>query len=174
MKKLIFVVTLLVLNIQLFAKTHTLDEGKISFETGDEFQPFSKEIIDLKYPSKRAPKYVIGTKSTKTSIGFDIKDNQIEEINLEDARKAMSETFSKIIPGINWIKNELIVVNNKKFILFNFLSNAIDTKINNTMLVTNYNGKMLLFNFNSTIDEYPKYNKTFDQIIESIKIEEKQ
>ena len=86
----------------------------------------------------------------------------------------MSDTFSKIIPGINWVKNELIVVNNKKFILFNFLSNAIDTKINNTMLVTNYNGKMLLFNFNSTIDEYPKYNKTFDQIIESIKIEEKQ
>lgn len=173
MKKLIIVSIFLILSSQLIAKTHTLDEGKISFETSDEFQPFSQEIIDIKYPSKRAPKYVIGTKSTKTSIGFDIKDNQIEEVNLEDARKAMSETFSKIIPGINWIKNELITVNGKKFILFNFESNAIDTKINNTMLVTNYNGKMLLFNFNSTIDEYPKYNKTFDQIIESIKIEEK-
>lgn len=172
MRKIIFLATLLTLNIQLSGKNHTLDDGKISFEAKDEFQPFSQEIIDIKYPSKRAPKYVIGTKSTKTSIAFDIKDNPIEEENLEDARKGMSDSFSKIIPGIKWFKNELISINNKKFILFHFQSNAIDTKINNTVLVTNYNGKMLIFNFNSTTDEYPKYKKDFNSIINSIKIEE--
>ncbi|MCW7490615.1 hypothetical protein [Leptospira meyeri] len=172
MKNKILLTTMLLISIQLNAKIHTLDEEKISFETSDNFQPFSQEIIDLKYPSKRAPKYVIGTKSTKTSIGFDIKDNKIEESNLEDAKKGISESLSKIIPGIKWIKNELITINNKRYILFNFQSNAIDTKINNTMLITNYNGKMLIFNFNSTIDEYPKYKKEFDSIINSIKIEE--
>ncbi|WP_210409985.1 hypothetical protein, partial [Leptospira kanakyensis] len=91
----------------------------------------------------------------------------------DDFRKGMSESFDKIIPGIVWIKNELININNKKFILFNFKSNAIDTQINNTMLITNYNGNMLIFNFNSTIDEYPNYKNEFNNIINSIKIEEK-
>ncbi|TGK51141.1 hypothetical protein [Leptospira kanakyensis] len=173
MKKILITATLLIFTIQLSAKTHTLDDGKISFEANDEFQAFSQEIIDKKYPSKRAPKFVIGTKSTKTSIGFDIKNNIIDEANLDDFRKGMSESFDKIIPGIVWIKNELININNKKFILFNFKSNAIDTQINNTMLITNYNGNMLIFNFNSTIDEYPNYKNEFNNIINSIKIEEK-
>lgn len=173
MKNLLIASSLFILSIQLSAKTHSLDEGKISFVANDEFQAFSQEIIDIKYPSKRAPKFVIGTKSTKTSIGFDIKNNKIEEADLDDFRKGMSDSFSKIIPGIVWIKNEMITLNNKKFILFNFQSNAIDTQINNTMLVTNYNDNMLIFNFNSTVDEYPIYKKEFDTIIYSIKIEEK-
>jgi hypothetical protein len=173
MKKLQIIASLLIFNFQLSAKTHTLDNGKISFEANDEFQTFSQEIIDIKYPSKRAPKFVIGTKSTKTSISFDIKNNKIEEADLDEFRKGMSESFNKIIPGIVWIKNELITINNKKFILFNFQSNAIDTQINNTMLITNYNGNMLILNLNSTIDEYPSYKKEFETIINSIKIEEK-
>lgn len=172
MKQLTFISLLLFLVLNLNAKTFTMEEGKISFETNDEFEPFSQEIIDLKFPSKRAPKFVVGTKSTKTSIAYDIKPNPLEEDGLENMRVNLSSSFTKIIPGISWIKNEIVTINDKKWITLEFKSQAIDTKINNMMLVSNYNGKMLIFNFNSTEDEFKKYEKMFQTSMNSINIKE--
>ncbi|XDD54799.1 hypothetical protein AB3N62_03075 [Leptospira sp. WS4.C2] len=84
----------------------------------------------------------------------------------------LSSSFTKIIPGISWIKNEIVTINDKKWITLEFKSQAIDTKINNMMLVSNYNGKMLIFNFNSTEDEFKKYEKMFQTSMNSINIKE--
>jgi len=51
-------------------------------------------------------------------------------------------------------------------------TNAVDTDIYNIMLFTCYKGKMLIFNFNSTREEFKKYEKDLRKSIRTIKIKE--
>jgi hypothetical protein len=155
------------------AKTIQIDGGNVTFEAPDEFQALSQEIIDIKYPSNRAPKFVIGNSSASTSIAYDIKPNKIPEHEIDNARKAFSDLFPRMIPGLEWIKNEIITIDGKKWIFLEMTSHAVDTDIHNIMLITGYDNQMLLFNFNSTKEEFKKYENQLRMSIDSISIKTK-
>lgn len=72
MKKIILVLSVLFLSISpVIGKTILIENNQISFDAPNEFEPLSEEIKNLKYPSSRAPKYVIGNKSAATTIAYD-------------------------------------------------------------------------------------------------------
>ena len=146
-----------------------VDDGKITFEAPDGFEPVPKEILDIKYPSSRAPKYVIGNKSAGTTIAYDIKPNALPQDGIEEGRKAFTELLPRMIPGLKWIENKTIELAGQKWIYLELTSTALDTDIHNIMLFTGYNGQMLAFNFNWTAEEFKKYEKAIRASIKSIK-----
>jgi hypothetical protein len=170
MKKAIIVLAIVISGICLHANQFELDAGSITFEAPDSFTELKKEEIDLKYPSKRAPNFVVGNKSRSTTIAYDIKPHPIPENELEARMKFLEQTFDRMIPGIEWKKKEIIEKEGKKWIYFEMTSHAIDTDIYNIILVTPYKGKTLMFNFNSTREEFPKIEKELRASIESIRI----
>ena len=49
-------------------------------------------------------------------------------------------------------------------------SNAVDTDIYNIMLLTGVEEKMLVFNFNSTKKDFPKYEAALRKSLNSVKL----
>ncbi|SIQ23107.1 hypothetical protein SAMN05421647_10376 [Marinobacterium stanieri] len=71
---------------------------------------------------------------------------------------------------MEWKKQEVIHLSGRDWIYFEVTSNAIDTDIYNIMLVTSYGKEMLLFNFNSTKEDFPQYEKALRNSVNTIKI----
>lgn len=152
------------------AEVITIPETSISFNVPADFKPLSQEIIDIKYPSSRAPRYVIGNESASTTIAYDLKPYKIPQDKLGEVQKSFTELFSRIIPGIRWKKNEIITKAGTKWLYLEMTSNAIDTDIYNMMLLTGYKDQMVIFNFNSTKEDFPQYEAQLRQSMDSISI----
>lgn len=152
------------------AKEVSIDGGRITFDAPDEFKPLPQKIIDIKYPSSRAPKYVIGNQSGATTIAYDLKQNVIPPEQLEEVRQAFTKMFPRLIPGLEWKENKIIELAGRKWGYMEMTSHAIDTDIYNIMIFTGYNDQMLLFNFNSTKEEFKEYESKLRASLKSIKI----
>lgn len=111
---IISLAAVLLLSAPLSAEVITLDAGAIRFEAPEGFKPVPQEIIDLKYPSSRAPKYVIGNESAATTIAYDLKPNNIPQEKIDEARGAFTEMFSRMIPGLQWKENKTITLAGQK------------------------------------------------------------
>ncbi|MBL0381314.1 MAG: hypothetical protein JKP90_17095 [Desulfofustis sp. PB-SRB1] len=170
--KLLFIAFVTLFAISVSAEIVTLDEGKITFEAPDEFKPVPQEIIDVKYPSSRAPKYVIGNESASTTIAYDLKPHNIPQDKIEEAKAVFVQMFPRMIPGLEWKENKVVTLSGRKWGYLEMTSHAIDTDIYNIMLFTGYKGQMLIFNFNSTKEEFPKYEKVLRESLKSISIKE--
>jgi len=171
MKKVIATLSILLFLVPLvFGETVSLDNGHITFETPDGFETVPEEVLKLKYPSSRAPKYVIGNKSAATTIAYDLKPNDIPQDQIDEVRAAFTQLFPRMIPNLEWIENKTIELSGRKWVYFEMTSTAIDTDIYNIMLFTGHKGQMLVFNFNSTKEEFKKYESALRKSISTIKI----
>jgi hypothetical protein len=161
--------------VALFAVLPTLSADQINvagtgvtFEVPEDFKPLSKEIIAIKWPTNRAPAYAVGTPSGKTTVAYDLKPNNIPQEALDGVQKSFTQLFERMIPGIAWRKNEIIKHSGQKWLLMEMTSNAVDTDIYNILLMTGYQGKMLVFNFNSTKEDFPKYEAALRRNLKSV------
>lgn len=154
----------------VLAKTYKLENGNITFEAPKGFRPMSEAVIKIKYPRGRPPKYVVSNASTQTSIAYDLKSYDLPQHKLEEAKLGFTRVLPRIIPGLVWVRQEIIQLAGQKWVVLEMTSSAIDTDIHNIMLLTGYRDKMLVFNFNSTKKEFPKYEAALRKSIASIKI----
>lgn len=159
-----------ILSGQAQAGVVEVDGTGITFVAPDEFEPLSQEYIDLKWPSKNAPRFVIGNERASTTIADDVKPQDLSNADLDEVRAAFEQTFNRIIPGIQWKENSIIEHEGRSWIYLEMTSNAIDTDIYNIMMVTGVGQKMVIFNFNSTKEDFPMYEKVLRQSLESIRL----
>ena len=152
------------------AETISVDEGGVTFEAPDDFTPVSEEVLRIKYPSGNAPRFVIGNEGAGTTIAYDIKPSPLPSEQLDAARTSFTELFERMIPGIEWVENKTIDHDGQEWIYFELTSNAIDTEIYNIMLMTGYGDQTLMFNFNSTKEQFGHYESALRQSLQSIDI----
>ncbi len=154
------------------AETVTLPGTEISFEPPAEFAPLSQEVMDFKWPSNRAPQYAIGNETGGTTIAYDLKPqpNEMTQESLPELQKTFVQVFERAIPNIEWKKNDTVSIGGQNWLMLEMTSSAIDTDIYNIMLVTDYEGDLAMFNFNSTKEEFPVYEVALRKSIETIKI----
>ena len=154
----------------LFADLVKVAGTEVTFDAPDDLKPLSKEVIATKWPTARAPAYAVGTPTGTTTIAYDLKPNRIPQAALPEIKKTFTELFERMIPGIEWKKNEIIEHSGQKWLLMEMTSSAVDTDIHNIMLMTGFEGKMLVFNFNSTKEEFPKYEAALRKSMKSVKL----
>jgi len=153
----------------LCAKPVSFVDG-VTFDAPEGFTPLSADEIALKYPSARAPHFVVGNKRRTTTIAYDLKPESIPADKLDEVRQSFEQTFQRIVPGLVWIERKTVDLSGRKWIYFEMTSSAVDTDIHNIMLVTPFEGKMLLFNFNSTKEEFPKVEEALRRSLQSISV----
>jgi len=163
-------IMVLLISAASIAKEINIGLTGISFDAPDDFSPLSQEVIDAKWPQKRAPKWVVGNDSASTTIAYDLKPNDISNAPLEDFMNYFKTTFDRVIPGIAWKERKIIELSGKKWIFLEMTSKAIDTDIYNIMLLTSYGNEMLIFNFNSTKEEFKNYELALRKSINTIKL----
>ncbi|MEM8779317.1 MAG: hypothetical protein AAGF26_10690 [Cyanobacteria bacterium P01_G01_bin.49] len=154
------------------AKEVSLDNGNITFDAPENFEPIPQEIIEIKYPLSQRPRYVVGNESASTTIAYDLKPHNIPQDEIDEALEAFSQMFPKIIPGLQWKEIKIIELSGRKWGYMEMTSTAIDTDIYNIMLFTGYDNQMLIFNFNSTREDFSKYEQPLRNSLKSIRIKQ--
>jgi hypothetical protein len=154
----------------LRAETIQIDGSNVTFESPDGFTALSDDEISAKFPSENAPKFAIGNKNRTTIVAYDIKPHAIPTDKLDEVKESFVKLFSLIIPGIEWKEQKLIDLAGRKWIYLEMTSNTTGTNIHNIMLITAYEEKMLVFNFNSTKQDFPELEPALRKSLESIKI----
>ncbi|TWT86171.1 hypothetical protein Mal64_39110 [Pseudobythopirellula maris] len=152
------------------AEPVSVGDTGVTFEPPAGFKPVPKRIRDLKWPSNRAPRYVVGNEAATTTVAYDLKPHVIPQSGLREAQAQFTQLFGGVIPSLVWKKNEIVEHSGRKWVLMEMTSSAVDTDIYNIMLVTGYKNQMLLFNFNSTKEDFPKYEKLLRASLYSITI----
>jgi hypothetical protein len=157
------------------AKDVKMDNGAIVFQVPDAFTPLSEEEVRRKFPSANAPRSVMGNEARTVSVAFELKDalmprEKAVESELPNARDEFVRTFDRVIPGIRWIKQEIVEHGGRKWIHLELTSNAVDQDVHNIVRITFHEGKLLLFNFNSTKAEFPKYEQELRRCIDSVRV----
>ncbi len=85
----------------------------------------------------------------------------------------MESFIEKTKTGVRWFRKEMVKQNGQRWIHFEFTSRAVDTTIHNYMYLTLLDERLLLFNFNATVEEYDKYKEALERSRDSIRIEVK-
>ncbi|MEF8697876.1 MAG: hypothetical protein V5B32_10475 [Candidatus Accumulibacter sp. UW26] len=152
------------------AATFSLPEAGVSFQAPDGFTKLSAQEIAIKYPASPAPSFVVGDHRRTTSIAFDLKPNALPADRLPEAKAAFESFFDRRIPRVEWKQKKLIELQGQQWIYLEMTSRAVDTDIHNIMLVTPRYGKMLMFNFNSTREEFPHMETALRKSIQSISL----
>lgn len=150
------------------AATFSLPEAGVSFQAPNGFTKLSAQEIAIKYPASRAPSFVVGDSRRTTSIAFDLKPRALPADRLLEAKAAFESLFDRIIPGIEWQQKKLIEMQGQQWIYLEMTSRAVDTDIHNIMLITSRYGKLLMFNFNSTKEDFPRMERALRRSIRSI------
>ncbi len=146
-----------------------LADTGITFTPPEGFERLPKNLIDLKWPGKNAPRYVVANAGATTTVAFDVKNKDLSVMNMEDLRVSFEQMFNVAIPGIQWKQNKVVSHDGKKWILLEMTSSAIDTDIHNIMFITSFQKRMVIFNFNSTKQDFPLYEEVLRASMESIR-----
>ena len=167
------IVALFALTSSLLAEPIKVADTEVTFDPPKGFKQLSKEMIATKWPTNRAPAYAIGTETGSTTVAYDLKPNNIPQEALPEVQKSFTQLFERMIPGIAWKKNEIIEHSGQKWLMMEMTSNAVDTDIYNIILMTGFEEKMLIFNFNSTKEDFPKYEAILRKSLKSVKLPKK-
>ncbi len=151
----------------------TLGDGRVSFEPPSGFKQLTKEEIAKKYFRGNPPQYVFGNRSLSVNVAVTFSKANVSPEQIPEYKEAMEEMFPRMIPGLKWLTRELIEVEGRKWFHLEMTSYAIDTDIHNHLYATSFDGKLLIFGFNSTVKEYPQMKEALEKSFRSIKLNEK-
>ena len=152
------------------ADTVSIPGTGVSFEPPAGFTVLSAKEIQAKYPSSRAPSFVVGNERRSTTIGCDLKGDELSFDQLPEAKAAFEPLLERMVPGIEWVRKELVTLQGQQWIYLEMTSRAVDTDIHNIMLITSLRDRLFLCNFNSTKREFPSVQGALQKSIESLKL----
>jgi hypothetical protein len=146
--------------------------GKVSFVPPAGFRPMTEEMIKFKFPRGNPPQHVYANEKMNVSVAISFSPQVLSPRQLAELKSAMEQTLPRLVPGLAWLAREIVEINGTKWVHFELTSHAIDTDIHNHMYMTSFDGKMLGFNFNSTIAQYEKHKEELARSRESIRIDQ--
>jgi hypothetical protein len=152
------------------AKPVDFENGNITLEAPADFTFLTQEELDKKFPSKHGPSAVIGNDSRAVTIAYQLSEQSLQPDQLTDAQHGMTPVLNRVIPGIQWIKNDIVEINGVKWIYFEFTSNAAQGEIHNIEIATSYNGKMAIINLNADTKDFDSFQDKLKESLNSVKI----
>lgn len=155
----------------LFAREKISVPGStVSLEAPAGFTSLTTDEIAAKFPRTRPPGYVVGNARRTTSIAYDLKPQPIKDDTLEEGLEMFGTLMGRIVPNLVWKRKEIIEMAGQRWIFLEMTSSAVDTDIYNIMLITPFEGKMLIFNFNSTKEDFVQQEAALRASVASIRL----
>jgi hypothetical protein len=170
MKRLIAFCALLFAAGAALATPIKVANSGVTFEPPSQFKALSSDVMATKWPTNRAPAYAVGNDTASTTVAYDFKGGNLPQDKLSEVQAVFKQAFERMVPGLKWIRNEIVEHERQKWILMEMTSSAIDQDIHNVIFVTGHEGKTLMFNFNSTKKDFPKYEAALRASMKSIKL----
>lgn len=142
-----------------------------SFESPAGFKELSAEVLALKFNrGGNPPKFAVGNEDATTTVAYEIRPVKIVDSDLPGILGSFEQQFQGRVPGLKWIRRELMEKQGQRWIYLEFTSTAVDADIHNLMLMTPLNGSLLAINFNSTRADFIRYEPALRASIDSIRL----
>ena len=141
--------------------------GKGSMLLPQDFVLMDARSIAKKYPTAgHRPTEVYTNPGGTINVALNHTRNVAKESDLEGVKQVMDAQFNR--PSIDFIGSEIRDVNGKKFIILEFVSQAVDTKIYNLMAIGSLDGRLVMITFNCTDNFMKDWQPVAKKIIGSI------
>jgi hypothetical protein len=142
-------------------------DGYVSFMAPLDFTELTSEEIATKFPLGVPPRRAIGNARRTTSISFDLLDQPAPSTDLNALRGSLMQSFAQL-PKLKWIASEVRRAGSGNWAYLEFTCAAADQEIHNVMLLSVYKDRPLLFNFSSTVVEFPRFERALRASMASI------
>ena len=149
-----------------------IPDTQIWFKPPPGFTTLSQDELDIKFPSKTAPRYAVGNERRTTTIAFDVRDVAVTTALLAAQVDVIGDSMGRAIPGFVSIDRGMRTLNDQHWAFFEMTSTALDADIHNMVLMAAHGGRMVVLNFNSTKADFVDLEPLLRQSIESLKVRE--
>lgn len=149
-------------------KPVSLYSGKLNISIPSELAIMPPEIVKIKYANARQqPDIVYANEKGSVSIAFNLTDTEVEAADLPDVKDALEGQIKT--KALSDFESSLTTINGHQYVVFEFISQAIDTTIYNRIFLTDLNGQMLIGTINCTEPLLATYKPVIDSVFESMK-----
>ena len=125
--------------------------------------------IAKKYPTAgHRPTEVYTNPGGTINVALNHTGNPAKESDLEGVRQVMDAQFNR--PSIDFMGSEIRELNGKKFVILEFVSQAVDTRIYNLMAIGSLDGRLVMITFNCTDNFRKNWQPVARKIISSIDV----
>jgi hypothetical protein len=136
----------------------TFADGGVSFLAPPGFTALTPEEIAVVFPRQGAPRHAVGNARRTSTIAYDLLDQKAPSNNLDELRQALMKNFVQL-PKIKWVANEVRRIGNRDWAYLEFTALLTDRGVHNIVLLSVHNRRLLLFNFNSNVVEFPRLER---------------
>ncbi len=98
---LLSIVSGLTVTLTASAARFSIPDAGVSFDAPEGFTQLTQQEILSKYPSGRAPAFVVGDERRTTTIAYDVKPDSLPPDKLVEAKASFEQLFERIIPGLD-------------------------------------------------------------------------
>ncbi len=155
--------------IKLDKKISLLD-NKVEILAPKELSKMSDEMWTLKYHTLPRPELVLTDENGEINLLVDLTQQPAAENQIAAYKDFRISNLKKNRTDIKILSDGIKTVDGKKIGFIKFSSEASDQNIFNFYFFTVVNGKILLFTFNCIEALQKTWEKTADEILDSLKI----
>src|SRR6266496_1877793 len=150
-----------------------LGDGRVSFVPPANLKPLTKDqIASSKYSKTDPPRHVFANDSQTVSVAITFLSMDLAPEQFSDYKESMERLLSRAIPDVQWVAREFVVINGRKWVHLEVASEAPDADLHNHQYTTSFDGRALVFGFNSTVEEYPQVKDAFLRSAQTIRVKD--
>ena len=151
-----------------FYRTVSLYGGKLTVSVPASFTEMSADKIVVKYPNAgNRPNVVYTNERASVNVAFTQVEMPTEQEDIPEVEEVLSQQLQATKP-MNF-KSRIEKINGSDYAIFEFESQAIDSKIYNLIFATDVNGKLLMGTFNCTEGLKGEWQSKAKEILSSLR-----
>lgn len=145
--------------------SYKIAEPSLTIDIPKNFTPLNERLLKLKYPSENRPTLVLSDESSKVNIGVSLKNMKLPPEKLTEYK----DLIMQFMPNYHPSAEKVTLSDGREAWIIRFVSKAVDSDIQNNLLITTYDNKVLYITFNCTDDLWPKYREMSTTSLLSVK-----
>lgn len=147
-----------------------IPDSNIFIRTPYDFAELSPEDIKAKWGERgNDPTWAVGNELLGTTISYHKTLGVMKGDTLPNVMSNLVKVMKRMVAGIEFSKNEIIELNGSDWFLLECNSNALNADIKNMMIGTGVGNDLIMINFNSTKEDYLKYENLLRKSMASVK-----
>lgn len=150
-----------------------LGDGRVSFIPPANLKPLTKDqIASSKFSKTQPPQHVFANDRQSVSVAITFLSMELAPEQLAEFKDSMERLLSRAISDVQWKAREIVVINGRKWVHLEVASEAPDEDLHNHQYTTSFDGRALVFGFNSTVKEYPQVKDALLRSAQTIQVKD--
>lgn len=144
--------------------------GKVDILMPKSFVIMPEDMAKLKYPLETRPSLIYTNEDGTVNMAFTHSSSKIKENQISAFQDSLMNSMKEGQPDAKWLDSGIEEINGKSVGYFQLITPAIDTEVYNSFWFTELDGRILMCNFNSTVELMNEWEPVGQEIRNSLRI----